>query len=118
MIEILTLSSDDEDGGENAKDSIVDERIISKEPVITPDMDTIANAPDDSLNQFLDGTYSGPHTFLQCRSIRIGSYKVIPSKHVGFSEKGLYISLPTLDDGNILLFFSLLFIINSKHFFF
>lgn len=53
--------------------------------------------PDiQSLN---DGTLKGPYTSLQCRSLRIGSYKVTPKERVLIVPQGLRIEVPPIGDG-------------------
>lgn len=53
--------------------------------------------PDiQSLN---DGTLKGQYTSLQCRSLRIGSYKVMPKERVLIVPQGIRIEVPPIADG-------------------
>ncbi|MPC15755.1 hypothetical protein E2C01_008556 [Portunus trituberculatus] len=129
---ILTLSSDeDEDkpgGGSGPSASGISgspqpgshtgahlEPVNHKEPIITADMEDLeepeksdsgavtgGGIPDiQSLN---DGTLKGPYTSLQCRSLRIGSYKVMPKERVLIVPQGLRIEVPPIAEGK---FFSI-----------
>nr|XP_027226873.1 uncharacterized protein LOC113818870 isoform X4 [Penaeus vannamei] len=80
------------------------EPISHKEPIITlkddvPKEDssggvTGGGLPD--LSSLDDGTIKGSFTSIQCRSIRIGSYKVMPKERVVIASQGLRLKLPTV----------------------
>ncbi|KAL0121481.1 hypothetical protein PUN28_006770 [Cardiocondyla obscurior] len=121
--ECLTISSDDEDESKpkkagttnnnavvgkstNAFDESIDP-IVDKEPIIT-----IASSSCDELvsdneennketgenQKFLDiGQLS--QLALECRTVRIGSYKYIPREKVVISHTGIRFSVPLLEDG-------------------
>lgn len=48
---------------------------------------------DDLLNDS-----SEEYTLLQCRTVRIGSYKVVPRDQVIISHHGIKISVPAIDN--------------------
>jgi len=83
------------------------ESINLKEPVITADMEY--NEEESDLNfigaglpdfkKLADGTHK--KTYIKCRSIRMGSYKVLmPTKEVLFIPEGIRITLPPISDGD------------------
>lgn len=45
-----------------------------------------------------------PQTALECRTVRIGSYKYIPREKVVISHTGVRFSVPLLEDGMLILF--------------
>lgn len=51
------------------------------------------------LSSLDDGTIKGSFTSIQCRSIRIGSYKVMPKERVVIASQGLRLKLPTVIEG-------------------
>ncbi|XP_011631462.1 uncharacterized protein LOC105423416 isoform X2 [Pogonomyrmex barbatus] len=109
--ECLTISSDEEEEGRkkmassnsntvlgntsNAFDEEMD-TILDKEPIIT-------NATVPSLYDDLDEENSKdigqlPQTAIECRTVRIGSYKYIPRENVVISRSGVRFSVPLLED--------------------
>lgn len=46
-----------------------------------------------------DGTLKGPYTTLQCRSVRVGSYKVMPKDRVLIVPQGIRIKVPPVTEG-------------------
>lgn len=50
------------------------------------------------LEAFIDGSMPGSYTLLHCRTVRIGSYKVVPRERVVLSTVGLWISVPSIED--------------------
>lgn len=44
-----------------------------------------------------------PQTALECRTVRIGSYKYIPREKVVISHTGVRFSVPLLEDGMLIL---------------
>ena len=44
-----------------------------------------------------------PQTALECRTVRIGSYKYIPREKVVISQSGVRFSVPLLEDGKLIL---------------
>jgi hypothetical protein len=51
------------------------------------------------MDGILDGTIPGSYTLLQCRTVRIGSYKVVPKDRVLLSSVGIRIAVPAIEDG-------------------
>jgi hypothetical protein len=51
------------------------------------------------MDGILDGSIPGSFTLLQCRTVRIGSYKVIPKDRVLLSSIGIRIAVPAIEDG-------------------
>ncbi|CAL4077566.1 unnamed protein product [Meganyctiphanes norvegica] len=47
-----------------------------------------------------EGTVKGPYTSLSCRSLRIGSYKVMPTERVIFVQEGIRIKMPPIIEGD------------------
>ncbi|XP_011878118.1 PREDICTED: uncharacterized protein LOC105567668, partial [Vollenhovia emeryi] len=121
--ECLTISSDEEEEGRtkkvgsvtsnavvgNATNAFNEEvdTILDKEPIITNSsacdmfgMDNEENSKEIYENQnFLD-IGQQPQTALECRTVRIGSYKYIPRDKVVISHTGVRFSVPLLEDNN------------------
>ncbi|TGZ49294.1 Sentrin-specific protease [Temnothorax longispinosus] len=119
--ECLTISSDEEEEGKtkkigstnsnavvgNATDSFTEDvnTILDKEPIITNaspcdefTMDNEENSKGICENhKFLD-IGQLPQTALECRTVRIGSYKYIPREKVVISHTGVRFSVPLLED--------------------
>jgi hypothetical protein len=51
------------------------------------------------MDGILDGSIPGSYTLLQCRTVRIGSYKVVPKDRVLLSSVGIRIAVPAIEDG-------------------
>ena len=115
---ILTISSDEEDNNEkngnndhgkslSSRSSISrDELIHDKEPIITPDMDDSEDEIESSavggggipdINTVKEDDLKGFFTTIACRTIRIGSYKVIPTERVLLAPQGIRITIPHKD---------------------
>ncbi|CAL4081453.1 unnamed protein product, partial [Meganyctiphanes norvegica] len=86
------------------------EPINRKEPVITVDMEKYEDSEEekepavtgDVLPDFSDlaeGSLKGPYTTLMCRSLRIGSYKIMPSEKVIFASEGIRMKVPLISEG-------------------
>ncbi|KAK8741248.1 hypothetical protein OTU49_002576, partial [Cherax quadricarinatus] len=121
---ILTLSSDEEDEGGGSSGSaytggshspqagqqfVQQEPISQKEPIITQDMENFDDTEEadigavtggglPDLQSLLDGTLKRPYTSVQCRSIRVGSYKVMPKERVLIVPEGFRIKIPPITD--------------------
>ncbi|XP_042230537.1 putative mediator of RNA polymerase II transcription subunit 26 [Homarus americanus] len=124
---ILTLSSDEEEddkksgvgsaatgGSSNSPPEGFQlgppEPISHKEPIITADMENFDDVEEadtggavtggglPDLQSLLDGTLKGPYTSLQCRSIRVGSYKVMPKDRVLIVPQGLRLKIPPITE--------------------
>ncbi|PSN57920.1 hypothetical protein C0J52_00233 [Blattella germanica] len=117
----LTLSSDDEESTQSELDSMTSDRALNngqrlsadgipltqpdpevtssamgKEPVIAEEDDA---GSDTGENQHSQGVrVPGMFTLLQCRTVRIGSYKVVPKDRVLLSSIGIRISVPAIED--------------------
>ncbi|XP_014473884.1 PREDICTED: sentrin-specific protease 7-like isoform X2 [Dinoponera quadriceps] len=124
--ECLTISSDEEEEGKTRKiginsnavlgnacntfDDDVD-TILEKEPIITnTSVFNPSSRCDDEMsseeNRLCDhnhGIYGDnrpiPPTALQCRTVRIGSYKYIPREKIVISQSGVRFGVPLLEDG-------------------
>ncbi|KYQ55911.1 Sentrin-specific protease 7 [Trachymyrmex zeteki] len=118
--ECLTISSDEEEEGRPKKTGSINnnavvgnasntfnedmDTIVDKEPIITNT--SVFNLYDDVINNeenskeinenqnFLDIA----QTALECRTVRIGSYKYIPREKVVISYSGVRFSVPLLED--------------------
>ncbi|XP_011707812.1 PREDICTED: uncharacterized protein LOC105462704 isoform X2 [Wasmannia auropunctata] len=119
--ECLTISSDEEEergrtkktGSVNTNavvgnaSNIFDEEmdtILDKEPIITNTSTLYDDFPMDNeengiCENFLDIDQL-PQTALECRTVRIGSYKYIPREKVVISHSGVRFSVPLLEDGS------------------
>ncbi|XP_018366167.1 PREDICTED: uncharacterized protein LOC108763222 isoform X4 [Trachymyrmex cornetzi] len=120
--ECLTISSDEEEEGRPKKTGSInnnavvgnasntfneEDTIVDKEPIITNTssfnlyddiMDNEENSKEIYENQnFLDVSQL-PQTALECRTVRIGSYKYIPREKVVISHSGVRFSVPLLED--------------------
>lgn len=51
------------------------------------------------LEGMADGSAPGQYTLLQCRTVRIGSYKVVPKERVVLSSEGVRVCVPAIEDG-------------------
>jgi hypothetical protein len=51
------------------------------------------------MDGILDGSIPGSFTLLHCRTVRIGSYKVVPKDRVLLSSIGIRIAVPAIEDG-------------------
>lgn len=51
------------------------------------------------MDGIVDGSIPGCFTLLQCRTVRIGSYKVVPKDRVLLSSVGIRIAVPAIEDG-------------------
>jgi sentrin-specific protease 7 len=54
------------------------------------------------MDGILDGSVPGCFTLLQCRTVRLGSYKVVPKDRVLISSVGIRIAVPAIEDGEYL----------------
>ncbi|XP_072750156.1 uncharacterized protein [Anoplolepis gracilipes] len=122
--ECLTISSDEEEESRNKKVESINnnapltntshifnedmDTILEKEPVITNTAifssysDYLANNEESNEgicdNQsFLDNEQL-PQIAIECRTVRIGSYKYIPRENVVISHSGVRFSVPLLED--------------------
>ncbi|EZA57568.1 Sentrin-specific protease [Ooceraea biroi] len=113
--ECLTISSDEEEEGRakkigninsdaavgNANNTFDEEvdTILDKEPIITNS--TVSSSYDEnsiSDNESLLENGELPETALQCRTVRIGSYKYIPREKIVITHNGIRFSVPLLED--------------------
>ena len=53
------------------------------------------------MQGLMDGSIPGCFTMIQCRTVRIGSYKVVPKDRVILSSIGVRISVPAMEDGEL-----------------
>ncbi|XP_076053442.1 uncharacterized protein LOC143032481 isoform X3 [Oratosquilla oratoria] len=118
---ILILSSDEEEAEEKSSPipgsaptvdpqiGLSQETLSQKEPVITADMENYQDAEDTKgavrggglpdIESLSDGNLKGPYTSFPCRSIRVGSYKVMPNDRVLFVPQGIRLVIPPFDQG-------------------
>jgi sentrin-specific protease 7 len=54
------------------------------------------------MDGIIDGSIPGSYTLVQCRTVRIGSYKVVPKDRVLLSSVGIRIAVPAIEDGEYL----------------
>lgn len=54
---------------------------------------------DKELEELLDNAAPEDQTFLQCRTVRIGSYKVVPKDRVMITPHGIKVTVPVLNSG-------------------
>ncbi|CAL4089886.1 unnamed protein product, partial [Meganyctiphanes norvegica] len=74
------------------------EAISCKEPDITEDME---DSDEDDGSAGLPDFNKGQRTFLKCRSLRIGSYKVLmPTMKVMFVSEGIRITVPPITEAD------------------
>ncbi|EFN85023.1 Sentrin-specific protease 6 [Harpegnathos saltator] len=112
--ECLTISSDEEEEGKTKKTAInsntilgnacnaLDEEadtILDKEPIITNTTIFNSSCSDGDMNSEESNNEPLPPTALQCRTVRIGSYKYIPREKVVISQNGVRFGVPLLEDG-------------------
>ncbi|XP_021936900.1 uncharacterized protein LOC110838211 isoform X2 [Zootermopsis nevadensis] len=94
-----------------APDPEVTSSAMGKEPIIPEEDDTGSDTGENQHSQgvrgggreldmdgILDGTIPGSYTLLQCRTVRIGSYKVVPKDRVLLSSVGIRIAVPAIED--------------------
>ncbi|XP_032669782.1 uncharacterized protein LOC116843458 isoform X2 [Odontomachus brunneus] len=111
--ECLTISSDEEEEGKTKKigtnsnamlgnaSNVFDEdvdTILDKEPIITNTSVFNPSCCDDDMNSEESNKAPFPLTALQCRTVRIGSYKYIPRERVVISRNGVKFGVPLLED--------------------
>ncbi|KAL1131399.1 hypothetical protein AAG570_011016, partial [Ranatra chinensis] len=118
----LTISSDEEDNTTPNNTSTIEPKeeqkvettakstVKEKEPVITESTES----PEDSITLGVAGggvditeLLDSPdieNALLQCRTVRIGSYKVVPIDKVLLSEYGIKIQVPSIQGGQYLHF--------------
>ncbi|KAK9498499.1 hypothetical protein O3M35_003121 [Rhynocoris fuscipes] len=104
----LTISSDEEDNGKNgpipngvASEVSVTTELSKKEPNITEDTES----PEEAITRGVAGggmdfseLLDSPDVekaLMQCRTVRIGSYKVVPEEKVVLSEYGIKLKVPS-----------------------
>ncbi|CAH0749698.1 unnamed protein product [Diatraea saccharalis] len=98
---ILTLSSDEEDSNSSMLSNQHEHSISMKEPSLseieggTPDSGIGMDHDDHSRDEVLL-SHQGVVTSLNCRTIRIGSYRYTPKEKVYISSKGIKIVAPSL----------------------
>ncbi|XP_026729265.1 uncharacterized protein LOC113494928 isoform X2 [Trichoplusia ni] len=98
---ILTLSSDEEDSNSSMMSNQHEQSISMKEPSLseieggTPDSGIGIDSMDDGSRDEITQN-SSPVTALNCRTIRIGSYRYTPKEKVYISSKGIKIIAPSL----------------------
>jgi hypothetical protein len=51
------------------------------------------------MDGIIDGSIPGTFTLVQCRTVRIGSYKVVPKDRVIICSAGIRITVPAIEDG-------------------
>jgi len=56
------------------------------------------------MDGIMDGSIPGSYTLVQCRTVRIGSYKVVPKDRVLISSVGIRIAVPAIEDGEYMAF--------------
>ncbi|XP_018399292.1 PREDICTED: uncharacterized protein LOC108777009 isoform X1 [Cyphomyrmex costatus] len=121
--ECLTISSDEEEEGRPKKIGSVNNNavvgnasntfnedintIVDKEPIITNTsvfnlyddiMDNEENSKEIYENHNFFDIGQLPQTALECRTVRIGSYKYIPREKVVISHSGIRFRVPLLED--------------------
>ncbi|XP_025270325.1 uncharacterized protein LOC105249552 isoform X2 [Camponotus floridanus] len=122
--ECLTISSDEEEESRSKKIESINnnpplsntsnafnedmDTILEKEPVITNN--SIFNSYNDYMvhkeisskgicdNQSFSDNEQLPQVAIECRTVRIGSYKYIPRENVVISHSGVRFSVPLLED--------------------
>ncbi|XP_066991207.2 uncharacterized protein [Anabrus simplex] len=112
-LESSALSERSYSGNDNsfvASDPAVTSSAMGKEPKIPEEedgSDTSENrhlqgvkggGRELDLEAIIDGTMQGQYTLLQCRTVRIGSYKVVPRERVILSNIGVKLSVPSIED--------------------
>ncbi|XP_014363724.2 uncharacterized protein LOC106715044 isoform X1 [Papilio machaon] len=99
---ILTLSSDEEDSNSSMLSSQHEISINVKEPTLSEIEGTSENSfgmdhmDDGSREEINPSSSQGIVTSLNCRTIRIGSYRYTPKEKVYISSKGIKIVAPSL----------------------
>uniref|UniRef100_A0A146LVH6 Uncharacterized protein n=1 Tax=Lygus hesperus TaxID=30085 RepID=A0A146LVH6_LYGHE len=100
-VTLSLLSSDEEDGENSSSKRVKLPSTVDKEPIITND--TVAPYGHERIEGGgldLADIITSPdveRALLQCRTVRIGSYKTVPEGKVAITEYGLYIKIPALD---------------------
>jgi sentrin-specific protease 7 len=59
------------------------------------------------MDGIVDGSIPGSYTLVQCRTVRIGSYKVVPKDRVLLSSVGIRIAVPAIEDGEYMTVFNI-----------
>ncbi|KAL4706533.1 hypothetical protein ACJJTC_015731 [Scirpophaga incertulas] len=97
---ILTLSSDEEDSNSSMLSNQHEYTLSMKEPSLS---EIEGGTPDSGIGMDDDGSrdemmlpFQGVVTALNCRTIRIGSYRYSPKEKVIISNKGIKIVAPSL----------------------
>lgn len=117
--ECLIISSDEEDASDGVRSnnrerlatneaSTTEHRtqdavqsVFCKEPVIT--LTTPSNPISDNSQFLRDLNGDLIHTELQCRTVRIGSYKYVPPERVVVNSSIVKFMVPLLEDGRLFL---------------
>uniref|UniRef100_A0A0A9XIU5 Uncharacterized protein n=2 Tax=Lygus hesperus TaxID=30085 RepID=A0A0A9XIU5_LYGHE len=100
-VTLSLLSSDEEDGENSSSKRMKLPSTVVKEPIITNG--TVAPYGHERIEGGgldLADIITSPdveRALLQCRTVRIGSYKTVPEGKVAITEYGLYIKIPALD---------------------
>nr|XP_032510951.1 uncharacterized protein LOC116765553 isoform X5 [Danaus plexippus plexippus] len=103
---ILTLSSDEEDSNSSMLNNQHEQSINMKEPSLseieggTSDSGIGIDNMDDESREEIFHNLQGIEAFLNCRTIRIGSYRYSPKEKVHISSKGIKIVAPSLKNEN------------------
>lgn len=105
--EILILSSDEEEESKPKKTELprLVPRVLSKEPDYSQfskmSVEEMCKAVGETkLNDILmDNLQPGQYTTITCRSIRIGSYKTMPTDRVLISTEGIKFVVPSFSNG-------------------
>jgi len=116
----LTISDDEELLGLNHQHQIAEECIVysdsnsqmsscDKEPIITEEM--VSELKESASGEFagggldmeemIDSCTSKKNTTLQCRTVRIGSYKVVPKEKVLITPFGIKCTVPMVGSNQI-----------------
>ncbi|KAJ2946995.1 hypothetical protein O0L34_g16339 [Tuta absoluta] len=97
---ILTLSSDEEDSNSSMISNQQEQSANTKEPTLTEiesGIDCMGAVQIDDCNREEISSISGPGIVtLNCRTIRIGSYRYTPKEKIYISSKGIKIVAPNL----------------------
>ncbi|KAL0266315.1 UNVERIFIED_CONTAM: hypothetical protein PYX00_008899 [Menopon gallinae] len=100
--EIFILSSDDEEESAVNKSDVTRELpVLEKEPVygimhLSAEEIAAASKGSNLVDDLMENVQPGLYTTLQCRSVRIGSYKTQPKERVFLSTKGVRFVVPSL----------------------
>ncbi|RZF40329.1 hypothetical protein LSTR_LSTR006938 [Laodelphax striatellus] len=109
----LTISSDDEDANDSNVDPAITQSAMLKEPVITDEEGGEEAVKDGEYHDPMEEDEQGECDMdssetdsewpvaLDCRTVRIGSYKVPPNDRVYITLRGIYITIPAIVCENV-----------------